>query len=109
MLIDINPTYAHSVIKTIYSPKRKYYHWDRMKLANSNGYKYLSVWEWDNFENLVKAIKNNTLIIRQNQDIQKHWSKSKTSKHIIDNNFDEQQMIAEGWLPIYDDGQELVY
>lgn len=109
LLIDINPTYTHSAVKTYYPAKRKYYHWDRMKLAKKNNLKSICIWDWDNKEAIVKSIINNTLEIKQNQDIQKHWSIQKTIKHILDNNFDEQQMIAEGWAPVYDDGQTLIY
>ena len=34
---------------------------------------------------------------------------AKTKEHIQDNGQDEKQMIAEGYLPIYDDGQTLIY
>ena len=32
-----------------------------------------------------------------------------TKEHKIDNNFDEKEMISEGYLPVYDDGQTLIY
>lgn len=109
ILVDINPTYSHSAIKTTYDAKRKYYHWDRRKLAKQNGYNCICIWDWDDKEAVIKAIKDNKLQIKQNQDVTKYWSISKTKVYRQDNGQDEQQMIAEGYLPVYDDGQTLVY
>lgn len=109
ILVDINPTYSHSAIKTTYEAKRKYYHWDRRKLAKQNGYDCICIWDWDDKEAIVQAIKEKTLHILNGTIINKHWSKVNTKEHKLDNSFDEQQMIAEGYLPVYDDGQTLVY
>lgn len=109
ILVDINPTYSHSAIKTTYEAKRKYYHWDRRKLAKQNGYTCICIWDWDDKEAIVQAIKEKTLHILNGTIINKHWSKINTKEHKLDNSFDEQQMIAEGYLPVYDDGQTLVY
>lgn len=108
-LVDINPTYSHSAVKTTYEAKRKYYHWDRRKLAKQNGYDCICIWDWDDKEAIVQAIKEKTLHILNGTIINKHWSKVNTKEHKLDNSFDEQQMIAEGYLPVYDDGQTLVY
>lgn len=109
MLVDINPTYSHSAIKTTYDAKRKYYHWDRKKLAKQNGYDCICIWDWDDKEAIVRAIKENTLKILNGTVINRHWSKAKTKDHIQDNGQDEKQMVAEGYLPVYDDGQTLIY
>ena len=110
LLVDINPTYSHAAIKTGYPAKRKYYHWDRKKLANKNKLKSICIWDWDNKENIVQAIKEDRLIIKQNQDVTKYWNINRTNKYYIDNGTqNEQQMIAEDYLPVYDDGQTLIY
>lgn len=110
LLIDISPTASHSSYTTIpyFTPKDCDYHYDRLLVAQQNNYKYINIWAWNNQENIIKAIKEHTLQILQGK-VQKHWGKDKTDKHIQDNNFDEEQMIAEGWRPIYDDGQMLIY
>lgn len=110
MLVDINPTYSHSAIKTTYDAKRKYYHWDRRKLAKQNSYNCISIWDWDDKEAIIKAIKDNKLQIKQNQDVTKYWNISKTRIYKQDDGTqDEKQMIAEGYLSVYDDGQTLMY
>ena len=110
ILVDINPTYSHSAIKTTYDAKRKYYHWDRRKLAKQNSYNCICIWDWDDKEAIIKAIKDNKLQIKQNQDVTKYWNISKTRIYKQDDGTqDEKQMIAEGYLPIYDDGQTLMY
>lgn len=76
-------------------------------LANQNSYRCICIWDWDDKEAIIQAIKDDTLQIINNADIKKHWSKG--TEHILDGNFNEEQMIADGWLPVYDDGQTLLY
>lgn len=109
LLIDVNPTYTHAAVSSYYPAKRKYYHWDRRKSASKNGLKSICVWDWDDKEKIIRAIKESKLQIRQNQDIQKYWNKPKTERYKLDSNSDEKEMIAEGYLPVYDDGQTLIY
>lgn len=110
LLVEINPTFTHSAVENAlgWPGKDKQYHYNKVKTANDNGYKCICVWDWDNKESIIKAIKNNTLKIEKGE-IQKHWSICETTKHQLDNKFNEQEMIAEGWIPIYDDGQTLIY
>lgn len=106
LLVDINPTESHSSVGVAYFRiKDSNYHYNRVQLANKNGYKCICIWDWEDKETIVQAIKNDILKIDK-LCIRKHWSKGK--EHKLDNNFNEQQMIKEGWLPIYDDGQELI-
>lgn len=110
LLIDISPTASHSSYTTIphFTAKDKDYHYDRLVTATNAGYNYINIWSWLDEKAIVQAIKKNKLqIIKGN--IQKHWGKDKTSEHVFDAGFDEQQMIAEGWRPLYDDGQTLIY
>lgn len=110
ILIDVSPTETHCAYtkNQIFTPKLPEYHYDRLQVAKLHNLKYINIWAWDNTERIVEAIVNNTLQIKQG-NIQKHWGKEKTSEHLFDNNFNEQEMISEGWLPIYDDGQTLIY
>lgn len=110
LLIDVNPTYTHAAIDSYYPAKRKYYHWDRRRLANKSGFKSICIWDWDNKEAIIQAIKENKLKINQKQNSQKHWNILNTKERILDNGTqNESQMIAEGYLPVYDDGQTLIY
>lgn len=110
LLIEVNPTFTHSVVDNILGwSVDKDYHYNKVRTANNNNYQCICIWDWDNKEAIIKAIDENKLEIKQNKNIQKHWNKLKTTEHKQDNNYDEQQMIAEGWLPIWDDGQTLIY
>lgn len=110
LAIEINPTFSHSVKPNQlgWCVPDKEYHYNKTKLANQNGYQCICIWGWDDKEAIVRAIKNNTLKIEKGS-IRKIWSFCESVDYKIDDNFDEQQMIAEGWLPIYDDGQTLIY
>lgn len=122
VLIDINPISTHSTIgkKNVFEAKNKNYHINRRLEANNNGYTYISIWDWDKPENIIKAIINRTLKIETQKEIRLFWGKNNLNSmrwgnynsdiyKIDDGTQDEQQMIAEGWLPIYDDGQKLIY
>lgn len=110
LLIEINPTFTHSVMDNILGwSVEKDYHYNKTILAKQNGYNCICIWDWDDKEAIVRAIKENTLKILNGTIINKHWNKVNTKEHKQDNGQDEQQMIVEGWLPIYDDGQTLIY
>lgn len=110
LLIEINPTFSHSIVPNSlgWCVDSIDYHYNKTKTAKDRGYNCICIWDWDDKEKIVNAIINNTLQIKQG-NIQKHWGKDKTSEHVFDNNFNEQEMISEGWSPIYDDGQTLIY
>ena len=110
LLIEINPTFTHSAVENSlgWTGKDKNYHYNKMKTANENGYKCICIWDWDSKEDIIKAILNNILQI-QKHDIVKHWSIPESKQHIIDDNFDEQEMLDKGYKPVYDDGQTLIY
>lgn len=110
LVVEINPTFSHSAKPNQlgWCVPDKEYHYNKTLLAKQNGYSCICIWDWDDEDAIVKAIKENKLqIIKGN--IQKHWGKDKTNEHLFDAGFDEQQMIAEGWRPLYDDGQTLIY
>lgn len=111
LVIEINPTFSHSVKPNQlgWCVPDKEYHYNKTKLAKQNGYRCICIWDWDDKEAIIQAIKENTLEILNGTVINKHWNKINTKEHIQDNGQDEKQMVAEGWLPIYDDGQTLIY
>lgn len=110
LLIEINPTFTHSTIDNVLGwCVNKDYHYNKTKLAKQNGYSCICIWDWDDKEVIVQAIKENKLKILNGTAINKHWNRVNTKDHIQDNGQDEKQMIAEGYLPIYDDGQTLIY
>lgn len=110
LLIEINPTFSHSTIPNCFNwSVKKDYHYNKTLLAKQKGYTCICIWDWDDKEAIAQAIKEKTLHVLNGTIINKHWSKVNTKEHKLDNNFDEQQMIAEGYLPVYDDGQTLVY
>lgn len=120
MLIDINPTATHSTLgkEGVFEAKPKDYHINRKTIAVTEGYKYISLWDWDNPEDIVKAIKENRLNVKENETKlfwcrnnlnSLNWGKYPKDVYKLDNNYNESQMIAEGYLPVYDDGQTLIY
>ena len=58
LLIDINPSFTHSITPGIsnFKPKHKEYHYSRYKNAIVNGYELIQIWDWDNMEKLVQNL-----------------------------------------------------
>ena len=111
LLVEINPTFSHSTVSNCFNwSVEKEYHYNKTKLAKQNGYNCICIWDWDDKEAVVQAIKENTLKILNGTVINKHWNKINTKDHIQDNGAqNEQEMISEGYLPVFDDGQMLIY
>lgn len=111
LLIEINPTYTHSTIKPKgldgVKGKTKEYHKNKVDLANSFGFNCICIWDWTDVPELIKAIKHSNYVI-QKRDIQKIWNKDNRKEYIIDNNFNESDMINQGYLPLFDDGQDII-
>ena len=64
VLLDINPSYTHTVNETDgrFKPKSKEYHFNRLKNAEVNGYKLIQLWDWDNWDKVLNSLKPKTTI-----------------------------------------------
>ena len=109
ILIELDPAYTHNSTKgPVYNkkqldPKDKYYHYNKTKLALENGYICIHKFNWDTKQQILKRISKLTNNIIQ-EEPRLHWYNMTTRKHIIDNNFNEVDMINQGFVKIYDDG-----
>lgn len=56
LLIEINPSYTHSILGTHWNEvgTPKYYHVDKTKLAEENKLSCLHVWDWDTWDTLIE-------------------------------------------------------
>ena len=63
ILIEINPTYTHNTIGNHWGPGiDKYYHRDKSKLAEDNGYRCIHVWDWDDINKIIFLLKDKEAI-----------------------------------------------
>lgn len=125
MFIDISPTVTHSIIGKIglFEPKDKDYHISRRLQIDNEGYVYINIWDWDNPIHIIEAILNKTLKIKKQDTPNIFWCRH-SLKSFNWGNYDKQaillsnlpsseeqekQLLKEGWLPVYDDGQILLY
>ena len=112
LIIDINPTFSHSikpnVLNWFVEPN---YHYDRRILVNKRNYKYISIWDWDNKQDIVNAIVNDSLKIIQLPNSRKIWSKGTEYKFEEELTNSELEKIKQdnSWWPIIDDAQQLYY
>ena len=60
VLIELNPTFTHNSEFNCYSPthkgKDKNYHLNKSKLAESHGYRCIHVWDWDDWNKVVRLV-----------------------------------------------------
>ena len=107
ILIEMNGTYWHSIICQ-QSPKSKYYHQDRSKIASNAGYICIHVYDWDNVNNIILLLNSGKKLTgSQFNEPKLHWYNYK--EHIIDDGTQKwDDMIPRGYLPVYDAGQEVI-
>lgn len=108
-LIEINPTITHNSYRCAFSavPKEKEYHYRKTRIAEKHGYACIHIWDWIDKDAFIKSLKNKKLSIKDNKNVCVHWYNMKTKSYIA-NEHDFEKMIENGYLPIYDDGHELI-
>lgn len=57
-LIEINPTITHNSTLSIFDkdPKEKDYHYLKSQIALQNGYRCIHVWDWDDYDKILKLL-----------------------------------------------------
>ena len=68
VLVEVNPTASHNSYINVYSGKviehpDVQYHINKSKLAESHGYRCVHVWDWDDWEKVVKLVLPTSKII----------------------------------------------
>ena len=105
VLIEIDPTDTHNSISSPFGHiTDSQYHRLKSKCAQRNGFICIHVFDWNNIEEIVKDLKWSKYFDIQDRGIIKHWYNSKSHIHIIDDDYDEADMIADGFLSVFDDG-----
>lgn len=71
VLIEINPSYTHSSTIDPFGrkPLDKFYHFNKSKLANENGFRCLHVWDWDDYDKVIKLFLNREIIYARNCEV----------------------------------------
>ena len=70
VLIEIDPTYAHSCIKTHWNSSRSNdYHLEKTQLARQNGYRCIHVFDWDDWDKIIDLLKPKATIFARNCEI----------------------------------------
>lgn len=104
-LIEINPTYTHnSYFNHFGKIKTKTYHYDKTKFALNNDYVCVCIWDWDSWDNVIDLFKKHKIQLKE-KDIQLHYSKGRENIVLSKEN---NKYIEEGYLPVYDDGFEII-
>ena len=59
-LVELNPTITHNININPFGenkPIDKYYHRDKSKLAEDNGYECIHIWDWDDQDKIINLLK----------------------------------------------------
>lgn len=69
-LIEINPSYTHTCANTHMGNVDKCHHMNKLLAAESAGYRCINVWDWDNYETIIKWLIPKTRVYARKCDIQ---------------------------------------
>lgn len=110
ILIDINPTITHNSYFSIFDKSsngtEKDYHIKRRNIAFQHGYSYISIWDWDSWEDaLDKVINLSEYKVDQQENPEKLWSRKDEVVKDSAKTYSDSEMLEKGYLPIFDDGQ----
>ena len=126
LLIEICPTFTHNSTTSFEfatgraatnHPLPFDYHFNKTQLALKHGYTCITVFDWMTLEQVVDIIKQHLDKTIDSTDfcfnpqqsidkstIRKHWTKLNSKEHITDIGQDDEQMIADGYVAVYDCG-----
>lgn len=110
LFLEINPSFTHSVKKTVYKPVTKTYHREKTECAIRNGFNCICIWDWMNKKKLVEELMNADSVIMDDLSlITLHFSRN--TNEFVDSNGEEnmEEHIKDGWLPVYDDGYSYTF
>lgn len=132
ILIEVDPTYTHTTYVGVHSrfgAISSDYHATKSKVAEDAGYRCIHVFDWDSTDDIIKLVLSGDVVISAFAEMTEvicdlskfsaaqfvdlgfhevrrippieHWSYQKKEITYPDN---VEELIAKGWLPIYDCG-----
>lgn len=71
LLIDINPSFTHSVTAGLsqFKPKSVRYHEQRLQNAKVHNYPLLQIWDWDNWDKIINFINVSKLVLIEDYEV----------------------------------------
>lgn len=112
ILVEINPTYTHSVDIAYHNKSRKIskkYHNLKSKNALDRGFLCVQVFDWDNIDEIVDNIKSNKYRTMVARKIIERAVNLKTKEiRQVHNKQEEQAYLSNGFVRVYDDGYDLI-
>lgn len=88
LLVEISPSYSHSTnpIGYISKGKDKFYHFNKVNFANTQGYDCINIWDWLDKSSILAYLKKNSKLNIFKREIKEHNDKD---------------------LIVFDDGQDI--
>ena len=71
ILVEINPFSTHNSTWSPFDsgPKDKKYHYDKTSIANSNGFRCINVWDWDDIDKIISLLTTRETIYARSCEI----------------------------------------
>lgn len=102
ILVEINPTYIHNIVGNCFgNAKDKGYHYSKSKVAIKHNFICIHIWDWNNWDEIIRLIQQPNLQMEY-IGIELYYSKGKNK--IKSDNPNDENLISQGYLPIYTDG-----
>jgi hypothetical protein len=108
ILIEINPTYTHSIIPNHWGGFCSInYHQDKTLHANNYGYICIHIFDWDDWNSIISKILGK-FTMSDIVEPRLHWFNDTKSIHSCEAHVTESEMLEQGYLPVYDAGQIVI-
>lgn len=112
ILLEINPTYTHSVDIAYHNKSRKIskkYHNLKSKNALDHNFLCIQVFDWDDIDEIIDNIKSNKYRAMVARKIIERVVNLKTKEvQRVYNKQEEQTYLSNGFVRVYDDGYDLI-
>lgn len=112
ILIEVDPTYTHNSTNSykigdkVKPPKSSRYHYNKSIKARKHNYICIHKYDWQTDEDLIEFIKESNNFSYGIPRL--HWYNQNTKEHFLDNSFDKDKMISNGFVEVFDDGLKLL-
>lgn len=108
ILIEINPHPWHSASKHPYwNPRPEMYHYNKAKNAIDRWYKIIEVRDRMSKKEVINILQNLKETIIGAPIL--HWYNPKTKNHLIDNLYNEKEMLDKWYVKIYDAWEKYIF
>lgn len=110
LLIEVDSTYCHNVIGNHWGiGKSKYYHQDKSKFAEANGFRCVHIFDWMDVDSFLDLVLDHNIAFSDFVDPKLYWCNERNELYAGEYSDDpyNSELLNLKYLPVYDAGQYL--